>query len=304
MIGTDRLLDLYHETERAHFKHTRTSNYWSASALGYCMRRQYLSRLGVPSTRELDGKTLRTFAMGNDVERHVKRAWQRAGLLVAEEIPVRDDELQVTGRIDAIVGGRVQPIESIPASLLMSWSPEYIAMLADFRVRIAAELARLAEEGEWDPEGYAAIETKSTKEFSLQAMFKNGPNQTHILQAAAYKLIVRRNPSLIPVPFESVRWLVEPISKSNFAFLRFAVMPKHVAEVERRLEILNNAWATQTPPPCTCTGKDAIFGGKEWTYCDYGTGSKDSCCDVATGAEDVGEGVQSPGGRTSERGVA
>lgn len=83
--------------------------YWSASSAGYCMRRQIFERLGVPYTSE-DARKERVFEAG-----HIFHAWlqgltKEAGLSIAQELELQDEELLVRGHIDDLVLIEGQPI--------------------------------------------------------------------------------------------------------------------------------------------------------------------------------------------------
>ena len=198
MIGTEIVLDTYFATKRQVLSKPRTTDYWTASGIGYCLRRQYLDRLSAEVTNAPDHKALRAMAMGDDVHAHVKGAWQRAGMLTAEEVRLVDDELQLSGYLDAIVGGWPRPVDDEPPAVLAGFSSQWLKFLTEYRRRLTERL-RLAEAGgDSSAAGNIAIEWKSCKEYSMQAMFSKGPSAHHMLQLAAYSLIANVIPSSSP----------------------------------------------------------------------------------------------------------
>lgn len=76
--------------------------YWSASSAGYCMRKVIYDRLGVPLVKD-DARKTRVFEVG-----HVFHAWlqditREAGISVAQELELQDEELMIRGHFDDLI---------------------------------------------------------------------------------------------------------------------------------------------------------------------------------------------------------
>lgn len=80
--------------------------YWYPSNLGGCDRQAILKRSGLKGI-PFDERTLRVFWMGDEVHRGLQKAVEQ-GLpegysVVGHELRVRDDEYQVSGRLDTLI---------------------------------------------------------------------------------------------------------------------------------------------------------------------------------------------------------
>lgn len=77
-------------------------SYWSASSAGYCMRKNIFDRLGVTPV-STDARKQRVFESG-----HIFHAWMQgvtkdAGVSVAQELRLKDNDLMVQGHFDDLV---------------------------------------------------------------------------------------------------------------------------------------------------------------------------------------------------------
>lgn len=79
-------------------------DYWSASSAGYCMRRVIFERLGVPKVEsEADGRKQRVFTSGHLFHAWIQGITKEAGLSIAQELELQDEELMIRGHIDDLV---------------------------------------------------------------------------------------------------------------------------------------------------------------------------------------------------------
>lgn len=79
-------------------------NYWSASSAGYCMRRVIFERLGVPKVEsEADARKQRVFTSGHLFHSWIQEITKEAGLSIAQELELQDEDLMIRGHIDDLV---------------------------------------------------------------------------------------------------------------------------------------------------------------------------------------------------------
>lgn len=91
-------------------------NYWSASSAGYCYRRLIFGRLKIPHVAE-DARKQRVFSVGHIFHSWLQDITKEAGLSIAQELELQDEELMIRGHIDDLVlvelnlnvGGVVNP---------------------------------------------------------------------------------------------------------------------------------------------------------------------------------------------------
>ncbi len=78
-------------------------DYWSASSAGYCMRRNIFQRLGVPETGEPDARKQRVFTAGHIFHEWIQGLTKAAGISIAQETELQDEDLMVRGHFDDLV---------------------------------------------------------------------------------------------------------------------------------------------------------------------------------------------------------
>lgn len=76
--------------------------YFSASSAGYCMRKVIFERLGVPPVAE-DARKQRVFTSGDIFHKWMQEITKEAGLSIAQELELQDEELMIRGHIDDLV---------------------------------------------------------------------------------------------------------------------------------------------------------------------------------------------------------
>jgi hypothetical protein len=240
--------------------------YWRASKVGYCLRSQCLWRAGVKPTRIEDpdqqADKERRFEWGHRMERHVVLTYERAGLLVVEQLPLTDQNLSVEGHADAVYGG--VPTPDLP-SRSRWWEPDFVWAVQTFRSRVAQTVN--------GPIPITGVEVKSTHGGAVKKMLKEGARFDHRMQSGTYKLIAARHPEQMPVPLERFELVV--VGRDAVRPLIYSVTDADARQAEDRLGNLNEAWTTGSWPNCDC----GRVPGMEWLakYCDYGSGG-DGCC--------------------------
>lgn len=81
-------------------------NYWSASSAGYCMRYNILKRLKIPSVPEIEddqARTTRVFESGHIFHEWIQRITKDAGISIAQENELQDEDLMIRGHFDDLV---------------------------------------------------------------------------------------------------------------------------------------------------------------------------------------------------------
>lgn len=77
-------------------------DYWSASSAGYCMRKLIFERLGVPKNNE-DARKQRVFTSGHIFHNWIQEITKSAGLSIAQEVELQDEDLMIRGHFDDLV---------------------------------------------------------------------------------------------------------------------------------------------------------------------------------------------------------
>lgn len=277
--GPDAVLDLYLEEHRAWWDGARPQARdltagWRASQLGTCPQAQIRERYGQPRTREIDAQSRRAFAWGDMVEGFYRTCHQRCGLVVATQVPLRDDELDLSGHVDLVLGWPPSSVEDIPEDVRAGWSDEWVAWLRHLRARVRERFPAA---------GVVVAEVKSTHSGSLPYVAKEGPRYAHAMQVGAYMLLSRRHPDQFPWAVD--RWRIDYVGKDTVGVVSCGV-PLAFAEYARmRAEELNLWWREQRDPadvPCTCIGWEVEYCRYSRTLEPGPDGPRFRCCAGAT----------------------
>lgn len=242
---------------------------WRASSLGYCLRRQLFDRAGVPATRN-EGLS-RTLWLGDIIHRAVQRMITDSGLMLAEEITLSLPDDDITGHVDLIWGGSVQDFD------YQSIADRYGMFGADFISNYRKTLLGMYGEDAEFP--VTMTEFKSANQWSAEGAYRDGVQFHHGIQAGVYKLMAESNPGQLPDTVEKIeRFQVVMMAKSDLKMPVFDIFDSWSERAQDRLHFLNQFWAEQTIPPCTC-GQDISW---EARYCKYrhpaDEGSKNPRC--------------------------
>ncbi len=251
--GVDALLDLYLDESRRWWDGRRRpqsrdlTRGWRASQLGSCMQAQYRERLGEPRTREPDASARRAFAWGEMVEDFYRSLHQRLGLVLATQVVLRDDELDLSGHVDMLLRWPPQAVEDIPEDVRAGWSEEWLDWLRHVRDLVAER---------WPAEGVVAVEVKSTHSYSLPHLVREGePRFAHGVQVGAYRLMAARNPEQMPATPD--RWRLDYVGKDSVGVVTFGVPSRWADVALQRVSDLNRYLAEEREPadvPCECEG--------------------------------------------------
>jgi hypothetical protein len=83
-------------------------DYFHASSLGSCKRKQIWGRMAVPATNPLNDRVLRVFGIGEKYHEWFESMFEWAGVLIAKEQEVVNEKYNYKGHFDALVnfGGK------------------------------------------------------------------------------------------------------------------------------------------------------------------------------------------------------
>jgi hypothetical protein len=270
MIGSDAILDVTLATKRT-LREREASGRWSASSLGYCQRRQFFQRAGIPETNGPDDKAFRIFAAGDLFHEYLRESWRVAGLLLeppmdrtcwcgrtqaehgSTEWHLGDKERNVSGYLDGLIVGPLAPV-----------------FHQDGDMNFAVAVRKRLVETYGNLSGALAEEYKSMNSRAIERAYREGPQPHHMIQLAAYKLMADTNPAQLPVVPEE--WRLTYVGKDSLGILSFPLTSQWVEKAATILTDLNLAWAEGVTPECTCAG---------WMirFCPFSQGK--TCCQMA-----------------------
>ena len=77
-------------------------DYWSASSAGYCMRKNIFDRMHIPLVTD-DPRKQRVFTSGHVFHEWIQKLTKEAGVSLAQEIELQDDQLMILGHADDLI---------------------------------------------------------------------------------------------------------------------------------------------------------------------------------------------------------
>lgn len=199
--------------------------YWSASSAGYCMRRNIFERLKVPYTSQ-DARKQRVFTSGHIFHEWVQKLTKEAGLSIASEVELQDEELMVRGHFDDLV--------KIGDSLI----------LYDYKTQNSRAFSYKRP----DMSHYHKMQLGTYMYMLRHLAYERGLSTGHIDQYAD--------------KVEEARIL--KISKDDLRMTEEQLLwtPDLEKEVVGYWKTLNGYWAKQTLPKCTCADYEGGFLAK------------------------------------------
>ncbi len=158
----------------------------------------------------------------------------------------------------------------------------YPDLISNERI-LSKKLSLTGEYDNYSEKSEEIIEVKSVHDFAFGYRRKgekrfhlrdSKPYLNHELQNHCYVNLLREKGK----PVSSITYVYITLD-GRIATYKTAVQSSILDNVNRRLKILNDAWATQTAPPCICDQKDHPLFKSTMQYCDY-KGSAE-CCSLA-----------------------
>jgi len=245
MLDTNISSEIYNrikdDNEDRIFKH------WHASSLAECPLSQYMKRLQVPVLREPGAGMMLRWKAGHVLEEVIRPYLGR----VESNVRMTSKKHDLTGEYD-------------------NYSPERKALVEIKSVHPAA---------------FRDQTTMGIKETALKEWVgklpdgrnkwgnKQEPYLHHLMQQHAYILLMAEQ----GVEVEEIVFVYIAL---DGRVVTYSEKPDqvHTDEVLRRLDVLNTAWETKTPPECICTELEHPLFKPVMQYCDYK--GKDECCSL------------------------
>lgn len=235
----------------------KRDEHWHASTIAQCPRANYFARKGVPSVAEASGAMKLRWATGHALEGVVRPYLKSIYPNLVSNVRFTNEELDLTGEVD-----------------------------------------------NYDPDSKTIIEVKSVHPNAVRYK-KVGEDRYHLkddkqylhheYQQHAYVLLMS-HPQTITEKYEGWNhshtvkgWEVERIIYLYVSLSGLIVTydtpvkPEILANVKKRVDILNQAWRSGEVPPCLCEESHPLYKG-QMRYCPYKTDN--DCCNLRQVKED------------------
>lgn len=247
-------------------------DYWSASSAGYCMRLNIMRRLKIPPVPEIEeskARTQRVFSVGHIFHEWIQRQTREAGISIAQEVELQDEDLLVRGHFDDLILVEM-PSANIRPEVRSGADDGFTETKPQPNVINRLDNSRLIL---YD---YKTVNSQSFK------YKKDKMSHYHRMQLGTYMYMLRKaNP-------KTDKWymfnydlkdLTEArilnISKDDLRLSEFQLIwdDKLEKDVVAYWTTLNKHWEARTWPKCTCADHEGGFMGKRSSkgkvYNDY-----------------------------------
>lgn len=239
-------------------------DYWSASSAGMCQRLVIMRRLGVPPVPEIEegkARLQRVFQSGHLFHEFFQRITKDAGLSIAQELELQDEELKIRGHIDDLVLVRAPSVHLKPD--IQEGTKDGVYELKD-RPMVFNEL---------DDSHLILYDYKSqnSKAFNYK---RPEMNHTHRMQLGTYMYMLRKGP---PIEFDLDYKTKAFVVQDKLTEARILKFDKDTMRMEEeqlmwdtQLESdvlsywnsLNAQWKAKKLPKCTCLEHDGGYMGR------------------------------------------
>lgn len=240
----------------------KRDEHWHASTIAQCPRANYFARKGVPSVAEASGAMKLRWATGHALEGVVRPYLKSIYPNLVSNVRFTNEELDLTGEVD-----------------------------------------------NYDPDSKTIIEVKSVHPNAVRYK-KVGEDRYHLkddkqylhheYQQHAYVLLMQHLDtecvegysesmggaedinSALPIEVERIIYLYVNLSGLVVVY-DSPVKQEILANVKKRVDILNQAWRSGEVPPCLCEESHPLYRG-QMQYCPYKTDN--DCCNLRQVKED------------------
>lgn len=221
--------------------------HWHASSLAACPRNQYFNRLGVPYVSKPSGAKILRWSAGHNIEQAIRPHIEKLYKGIGSNERMTSEALDLTGEFD-------------------NYSEEMATLV---EIKSVSDFAFLERNGVTGLKEQVGTMPNGNKRWGL----KNKPYLHHEWQQHAYNLLLRE----LGKPLFNIDYVYISLNGRIVGY-KTEVQDQILADVTNRLNLLNEAWKTQTPPACICndTENEMYAGVLQW--CDYREGS--DCCSL------------------------
>jgi len=223
-------------------------DYWSASSAGYCMRKVIFDRLGVPKVKE-EPRKQRVFEAGHVFHKWYQDITKAAGVSLAQELELIDNELMIKGHIDDLVlidGHLILYDAKTQNSRAFNYKRPEMSHYHKMQLGTYMYMLRKADSDEFA----LNIDTKLV-ENTLEGFISDSKEFFQLVGGLTEARILKISKDDLRMSEEQLLWT-----------------PALEKEVYEYWSTLNGYWESKKLPKCTCADREGGFMARE-TYNDY-----------------------------------
>ena len=228
----------------------RVFHNWHVSSLAMCPKAHYMKRLGVKTYNQPTGAKILRWGAGHCIEDVIREHISKVYGETESNIRITSDKYDLTGEYDNLTIKDHRLVE----------------------VKSVHDLAFIEKDGmtglKYDTGG------KGPRGGVVWAI-RDEPHLHYALQQHGYVLLLKER----GITVANIDYIFISLSGRVVAYST-KVDAEKIKWLEDRIELLNKAWKTKTPPPCTCKEFDSELYKSVYQYCDYKDETNATCCEI------------------------
>jgi hypothetical protein len=227
---------------------TREFKHWHASSIAECPRAHWMKRKGVKATNIPSAALMLRWNAGHAFEEiirpHIPKLFDVNFEPIRSNVRLTSEKLDLTGEYDNF---------SVDNDTLIE-------------VKTVHDYAFV------DRDGHTYLKEKTGTNSRGQNTWgiKNTPYLHHELQNHCYTLLLNET----GIEVKAIKYVYISLS-GRIVVYDTVVQEELLDNIHKRLEVLNKAWDSDSPPPCICESTHPLYDSV-MQYCDYKDGN--NCC--------------------------
>jgi hypothetical protein len=243
MIDTQIKTKLYESIELGNKEHTYEN--WHVSALASCPRSHYFKRLQIPPINKPGAGKILRWSAGHNMEEAIREHVENVFPDVKSNVRLLDTKNDLTGEYDNLSGQTLIEIKTVHDYAFKESKDGLVGLKEQVGVHPNGNK-------KWDMKQHAYLH--------------------HVMQNHGYAMMLRDEVEVTEIIFIYISL------SGRMCIYREPIEQVHFDEINRRLDILNKAWESKTPPDCMCQEKNNPLWATTMQWCDYRNG--DDCCNL------------------------
>lgn len=223
----------------------RDFKHWHASSIADCPRAHFFKRLAIPAITQPSAAKILRWQGGHAMETAIRQHLNTLYKNVISNKRLTSKELDLTGEYDNLADNHTL-----------------------VEIKTVHDYAFIEKNGVTKLKEKIGFTTDGRNRWGV----KDEPYLNHILQQHAYVLLLKEK----GVEITNIDYVYISLS-GRVVVYSTEVEDKYLNNVKNRLEVLNKAWETKTPPECICVSSHPLYDSvMQW--CDYKTDKE--CCSL------------------------
>jgi len=231
----------------------RVFEHWHASSLAECPRAQYFKRLGVEPLSTVTAAKVLRWKAGHLMEEAIRPIIAKVYGETSSNKRYISKKLDMTGEFDNLVLAGNKLVE----------------------IKTVHDMAFIEKDGIVGLKENLGKKTFSTGREVNTWGVKQTPYLNHEIQNHGYVMLLEEE----GIKVEGIDYVYISLG-GRIVVYTTQVQPELLQNVTTRLNLLNEAWRTKTPPPCICMETTHPLYENTMKWCEFRDEANNTCCEI------------------------